>query len=117
LRASLCWNLEYRKFCEAFKYGSGDPEPFVQMVTEVRHGKPGNHILGGGRRLSMGNSEDKYLLFGKLLEVNSNNTNSLEIQFYVEVDATGLEKDPVKIKSPLYKFKLNPPELETLDYW
>jgi hypothetical protein len=86
-------------------------------VTEVRHGKPGNHTLGGGRRLSMGNSEDKYLLFGKLVEVNSNNTNSLEMQFYVEVNATGLEKDPVKIKSPLYKFKLNPPELETLDYW
>lgn len=73
--------------------------------------RDGQH-LGGGRRLSMGNSEVKCLLFGKLLEINSNKANSLEMQSYVEVDATGLEKEPVKVTSPLYKFKLNPPQLE-----
>jgi len=66
------------------------------MVTEVRHENLATIYSAGGRRLSMGNSEDKYLLFGKLLEVNSNNTNSLEIQFYVEVDATGLERTQLR---------------------
>jgi hypothetical protein len=49
-----------------------------------------------------------------LMEINKNRMQTLRAKFYVEVDATGLEKQVVTVRSPLYRFTFNPKKLEEL---
>jgi len=89
------------------------------IVTEATNGKTGSHILGGGTRISHGNTEDGYLLYGNLIEFNGDRSDRFNMKFHVKIVVTGVEDDPVTIHSPKYQFVLvqgKTRELTALEY-
>lgn|ERR1041385_8152644 len=84
-------------------------------VAEIDDGTPDvRQLIDSPRRISAGLTEKEYLLIGRLMEINKNRMQTLRAKFYVEVDATGLEKQVVTVRSPLYRFTFNPKKLEEL---
>jgi hypothetical protein len=74
------------------------------IVTEAPSATPGTHVIGGGKRISRGHTEDGYQLYGSLISVNGNRTDRIDMKFYVQIEAVGVADDPVTINSPEYHF-------------
>jgi len=87
------------------------------IVTEVGHGTPESRIIGGGRLISSGKTEDGYSLYGALVSINGDRTDYIDMKFYVQVVVVGLDKDPVTESSPPYILKVNPQRRELKAEW
>ena len=74
------------------------------IVTAIANGTPGTDIIGGGNRISRGNTENGYPLYGKLISANGDRTDRIDMRFYVQVEAVGVSDDPVEVNSPEYHF-------------
>ena len=74
----------------------------VQLVVS----QAGDCRIGGTSRISKGQMEDGYKLWGNLISMNRNRTDNLDMKFHVKVMVVGVEDNPVLIGSPRYHVKV-----------
>jgi hypothetical protein len=74
------------------------------VVTEAATASPGTRLIDGGKRISRGHTEDGFQFYGGLISMNGNRADRIDMKFHVEVEAVGVEDDPVTINSPEYHF-------------
>lgn len=76
------------------------------VVTEsLTAASPGTYVIGGGKRISRGHTENGYLLHGTILKANHDQVVKVELKFYVQVEAVGVSDKPLTVESPEYEFK------------
>jgi uncharacterized small protein (DUF1192 family) len=73
------------------------------VVTESRTASPGNHLLGGGNRISRGHMEGGYQLYGTIISANRQRTDQIDLDFYVQIEVVGVA-DKITLNSPKYRF-------------
>jgi len=89
------------------------------IVTDAANAKPASRTIGGGTPLSRGDTKSEFILYGSLITINGNRADRMNMKFYVNVVAKGVEDNPVTIKSDEYQFTLEPgkpAELKVLKY-
>ncbi len=73
----------------------------VQLVVS----ETGDCRIGGTNRISKGQTEEDYQLWGNLISMNGNRVDSLDMKFHVKIIVVGVEDAPVFIGSPRYHLK------------
>src|SRR5262249_16341815 len=63
-------------------------------------------IFGGANQISRGSAEEGYPLFGRVVKLSGDQTLKIDVQFYVEVEAVGMDDKPVTVRSPEYELQV-----------
>jgi hypothetical protein len=63
-------------------------------------------VFGGANSISTGHAEEGYPLFGRIVKLSGDQSRKIDITFYVEVEAVGVNDEPVTAKSPSYELEV-----------
>jgi hypothetical protein len=67
---------------------------------------PETRVIGGGTRLSRGQTDSGYTLYGSLVSINGNRIDRINMRFQVKIVVVGVTDDPATIYSPKYQVTL-----------
>jgi hypothetical protein len=74
------------------------------VVTKIESGAPERRLIGENTRISRGNSENGFKLYGGLVGINHDRLEPINVTFYVEVIVMGITDEAVTIRSSINHF-------------
>jgi len=72
-------------------------------------------VFGGGNSISRGHAEDGCPLFGHIVKLCGNQSRKIDMVSYVEVEAVGVNDEPVSEKSPPYELDVREGRITNLE--